>query len=89
MSQQQSRQQTAIKFKKKMATTLLSNVISAASEIHKQIESKKRKAQNKPLTWRNKEVKSKYHNREIMALIDLEDMCEIREWKKRWQKEQC
>ena len=34
---------------------------------HTQIECRQRKAQNKPLMWRNKEVTSKYHNKKIMA----------------------
>lgn len=47
---------------------------------HTQIKCRQRKAQNKPLPWRNKEVKSKYHNNKIIALTDLRDINEIKEW---------
>ena len=41
---------------------------------------KTRKAQNKPLTWRKKEIKSKYHNNKIFALNNLDDLVEIKEY---------
>ena len=34
----------------------------------------------KALTWRNMEVKSKYHSNAIFAFIDQEDLDEIKEW---------
>ena len=44
---------------------------------HTQIRWRTRIAHNKLLTWCNKEVKSKYHNNKIFALVDLEDLDEI------------
>ena len=54
---------------------------------HTQIECRQRKAQNKPLTWRNREVKSKYHSNKIMALTDLGDIEEIKEWTQKIEAE--
>ena len=54
---------------------------------HTQIECRQRKAEHKPLTWRNKEVKSRYHNGKIMALTDLGDIDEIKEWTQKIEEE--
>ena len=54
---------------------------------HTQIECKTRKNQKKTLTWRKKEVKSKYHNNKIFALIDLEDLNEMKEWTHKIEEE--
>ena len=37
------------------------------------------KNQGKPLTWRNKEMKSKFHNNKIVALVDLENLDEMKD----------
>ena len=47
---------------------------------HTQIECFSRKNQGKPLTWRNKEIKSKFHNNKTFALVDLENVEEMKEW---------
>ena len=54
---------------------------------HTQLECRTRKAQNKPLTWRNKEVKSKYHSNKVLAITDLEDLEELQEWRHKIEEE--
>ena len=44
-----------------------------------QMECRKRKSMNKPLTWRKKEIKSKYHSNKIFKITDLDDIDEIKE----------
>ena len=36
--------------------------------------------QNKPLTWRIKEVKSKFHSNKIMLITDFGDIDKARDW---------
>ena len=47
---------------------------------HTQIYCRSRIKQNKPLTWKNREVKSKFHFNKIMLITDFGDMEEAREW---------
>ena len=54
---------------------------------HTQIECFSRKNQGKPLTWRNKEIKSKFHNNKIFALIDLDNVEEMKEWTRKIEEE--
>ena len=44
------------------------------------MECRKRKSMNKPLTWRKKEIKSKYHSNKIFSITDLDDIDEIKEY---------
>jgi hypothetical protein len=43
--------------------------------------------QNKSLTWKNKEVKSKFHSNNVMLITDFGDMDEAREWKDKIEAE--
>ena len=54
---------------------------------HTQIECFSRTNQGKPLTWRNKEIKSKFHNNKIFALIDLDNVEEMKEWTRKIEEE--
>ena len=54
---------------------------------HTQIECFSRKNQGKPLTWRNKEIKSKFHNNKIFALINLDNVEEMKEWTRKIEEE--
>ena len=54
---------------------------------HTQIECFSRKNQGNPLTWRNKEIKSKFHNNKIFALIDLDNVEEMKEWTRKIEEE--
>ena len=47
---------------------------------HTQLECRTRIAQGKPMTWKNKEVKSKFHVKKIMMVTDFENMEEAKEW---------
>ena len=47
---------------------------------HTQLECRTRIKQGKPLTWKNKEVKSKFHSKKIMMITDFGDMEEAKEW---------
>ena len=42
---------------------------------------------NKPLTWRKKEIKSKYHNNKIFSITDLDDIDEIKEYTQKIEEE--
>jgi hypothetical protein len=42
---------------------------------------------NKPLTWRKKEIKSKYHSNKIFTITDLDDIDEIKEYTKKIEEE--
>ena len=46
------------------------------------MECRKRKFMNKPLTWKKKVIKSKYHNNKIFVKTDLDDWDEIKEYTK-------
>jgi hypothetical protein len=50
---------------------------------HTQIKCRTRIRQNKPLTWKNKEVKSKFYPKKILVITDFGDMDEAREWRER------
>jgi hypothetical protein len=50
---------------------------------HTQIDCRTRIRHNKPLTWKNKEVKSKFHSEKILAITDFGDMDEVREWREK------
>ncbi len=50
---------------------------------HTQFECYTRIANNKPMTWKNKEVKSKFHSKKILTITDFGDMDEAREWKEK------
>ncbi len=39
------------------------------------------------MTWRNKEVKSKFHSKKILVITDFGDMDEAREWRERLEAE--
>ena len=39
------------------------------------------------MTWRKKEIKSKYHNNKIFALNDLDDLDEIKEYAQKIEEE--
>ena len=39
------------------------------------------------MTWRNKEIKSKFHNNKIFALIDLDNVEEMKEWTRKIEEE--
>ena len=54
---------------------------------HTQIECRTRIRQNKPLTWKNKEVKSKFHAKKILVITDFGDMDEAREWREKIETE--
>ena len=54
---------------------------------HTQVECRTRIRENKPMTWRNKEVKSKFHSRKILVITDFGDMDEAREWRERMEAE--
>ena len=54
---------------------------------HTEIKSKTRKAQNKSLTSRTKEVIFTFHNNRIFALNDREDLNEIKEWMQKIEEE--
>ncbi len=54
---------------------------------HTQIECRTRIRQNKPLTWKNKEVKSKFHSKKILVITDFENMDEAREWREKIENE--
>ena len=41
---------------------------------HTQIDCRSRILQKKPLTWKNKEIKSKFHSKMIMDITDFGDM---------------
>jgi hypothetical protein len=43
--------------------------------------------QNKPITWRNKEVKSKFHLNKIMLSTDFGDKDEAQEWREKIEAE--
>ncbi len=43
--------------------------------------------QNKPMKWKNREVKSKFHLRKILVITDFDDMDEAREWRGKMEKE--
>ena len=45
---------------------------------HTLMEFRKRKSMNKPLTWRKREIKLKYHNNKIFVITDLDDLDEIK-----------
>ena len=47
---------------------------------HTQLECRSRIAAGKPMTWKNKEVKSKFNSKKIMAITDFENMEEAKEW---------
>ena len=54
---------------------------------HTQIECFSCKNQGKPLTWRNKEIKSKFHSNKIFALVDLDNVEEKKEWTRKIEEE--
>ena len=54
---------------------------------HTQMECRKRKSMNKPLTWRKKEIKSKYHSNKIFSITDLDDIDEIKEYTQKIEEE--
>ncbi len=54
---------------------------------HTQIECRTRIRENKPMTWRNKEVKSKFHSRKILVITDFGDMDEARDWREKMEAE--
>ena len=54
---------------------------------HTQIECRSRIGQKKPLTWKNKEIKSKFHSKTILAITDFGDMEEARTWQDRIETE--
>ena len=54
---------------------------------HTQMECRKRKSMNKPLTWRKKEIKSKYHSNKIFTITDLDDIDEIKEYTQKIEEE--
>ena len=54
---------------------------------HTQIDCRTRIRQNKPLTWKNKEVKSKFHSKKILVITDFGDMAEAREWQEKIEAE--
>ena len=37
--------------------------------------------------WRNKEIKSKFHNNKIFALVDLENVEKMKEWTNKIEEE--
>ncbi len=43
--------------------------------------------QIKPLTWKNKEVKSKFHSTKILVITDLGDIDEALEWQEKIETE--
>jgi hypothetical protein len=47
---------------------------------HTLIECRTMINKNKPLTWKNKEMKFKFHSNQILLIIDFGDMDEAREW---------
>ena len=47
---------------------------------HTQLECRSRIAAGKPMTWKNKEVKSKFNSKKIMSITDFENMEEAKEW---------
>ena len=53
---------------------------------HTKVKCRTRKNQKK-ITWRNKEVKSKYLSHNIFALIDLEDLDKIKELTHKMEEE--
>jgi hypothetical protein len=54
---------------------------------HTQIECRTRIRQNKPMTWKNKEIKSKFHAKKILVITDFGDMDEAREWREKIETE--
>ena len=54
---------------------------------HTQFECRTRIGQDKPMTWKNKEVKSKFHSKKIVAITDFGDMDEAREWREKIETE--
>jgi hypothetical protein len=54
---------------------------------HTQIKCRTRLRQNKPLTWKNKEVKSEFHSNKIMLITDFGDMDEARDWREKIEAE--
>ncbi len=39
------------------------------------------------MTWRNKEVKSKFHSRKILVITDFGDINEAKEWTEKMEAE--
>jgi hypothetical protein len=39
------------------------------------------------MTWRNKEVKFKFHSQKILVITDFGDMDEAREWREKLENE--
>ena len=54
---------------------------------HMQIDYRSRIRQKKPLTWKKKEIKSKFHSKTILAITDFGDMGEARTWQDRIETE--
>ena len=54
---------------------------------HTQIECRTRIRENKPMMWRNKEVKSKFHSRKILVITDFGDMDEAIHWREKMEAE--
>jgi hypothetical protein len=54
---------------------------------HTQIKCQTRIRQNKPMTWKNKEVKSKFHSKKILVITNFGDMDEAREWREKNKNE--
>ena len=54
---------------------------------HTQIECRTRIRENKPMTWKNREVKSKFHSRKILVITDFGDINEAKEWTEKMEAE--
>jgi hypothetical protein len=52
---------------------------------HTQLGCRSRIRQNKPLTWKSKEVKTKLHSREIMIKRTLETWKKLKNGKKKYK----
>jgi hypothetical protein len=39
------------------------------------------------MTWKNREVKSKFHSKKILVITDFKDMDEAREWREKIESE--
>jgi hypothetical protein len=52
-----------------------------------QIDCRTRLIQNKPLTWKKKEVKSKFHSNKITLMTDFGDMEEARDCREKIKAE--
>ena len=54
---------------------------------HTQIDCRSRIRQNKPLTWKNKEIKSNFNAKTIHALMDFDSMDKAKEWQEKIEAE--